>query len=195
MMLSCRARSASCTVQQRTLQPNLRPAPFCVLPARSRRQAGLVKADSSDSSTSTTGADSVPAAAPARTSRGPAAVNDSIPEELFYEGSGSNAELVLSLILAATLVYIPITIAIVGKRLWIKYRFTNKRVTIINTSPLFAKTVEVAYSQIAEVRTAPRAFGLWGDCVIFLKNGDRLEITGLERHQEIKRHIMSCIID
>lgn len=43
-------------------------------------------------------------------------------QELFYEGSGSNAELVLSLILAATLVYIPITIAIVGKRLWIKYR-------------------------------------------------------------------------
>jgi hypothetical protein len=43
-------------------------------------------------------------------------------QELFYEGSGSNAELILSLILAATLVYIPITIAIVGKRLWIKYR-------------------------------------------------------------------------
>ena len=41
---------------------------------------------------------------------------------MFYEGSGSNAELVLSLILAATLVYNTITIAIVGKRLWIKYR-------------------------------------------------------------------------
>jgi hypothetical protein len=43
-------------------------------------------------------------------------------QELFYEGSGSNAELILNLILAATLVYIPITIAIIGKRLWIKYR-------------------------------------------------------------------------
>jgi hypothetical protein len=43
-------------------------------------------------------------------------------QELFYEGSASNAELILSLILAATLVYIPITIAIVGKRLWFKYR-------------------------------------------------------------------------
>jgi hypothetical protein len=29
--------------------------------------------------------------------------------------------------------------------------------------------VEVAYKNIKEVRTAPRAFGLWGDCVIFLK--------------------------
>jgi hypothetical protein len=40
--------------------------------------------------------------------------------------------------------------------------------------------VEVAYSQIAEIRTAPRAFGLWGDCVIFLKNGDRLVSNTLE---------------
>jgi len=38
-------------------------------------------------------------------------------------------------------VYIPLTIAVVGKRLWIKYRFTNKRVQIINSSPLFAKQV------------------------------------------------------
>lgn len=96
-------------------------------------------------------------------------------------------------------------------------RFTNKRVQVINTSPLFArqvrrskpqadvlavvcnhgrnarrlpclvshtlpdpvlhalcdgslvKQVEVSYKNIKEVRTAPRAFGLWGDCVIFLK--------------------------
>jgi hypothetical protein len=68
-------------------------------------------------------------------------VNDSIPEQLFYEGSASNAELLINLLLAFTLVYIPITIAVVGKRLWIKYRFTNKRVQIINSSPLFAKEV------------------------------------------------------
>eukprot|EP00882_Tetradesmus_deserticola_P016219 GHRQ01017304.1.p3 GENE.GHRQ01017304.1~~GHRQ01017304.1.p3 ORF type:complete len:127 (+),score=37.69 GHRQ01017304.1:61-441(+) len=43
-------------------------------------------------------------------------------QELFYEGSCSNAELIINLILAFTLVYIPITIAVVGKRLWIKYR-------------------------------------------------------------------------
>lgn len=68
----------------------------------------------------------VPAAAPASSSssssRGPAAFNDSIPEQLFYEGSASNAELLINLLLAFTLVYIPITIAVVGKRLWIKYR-------------------------------------------------------------------------
>jgi hypothetical protein len=55
--------------------------------------------------------------------------------------------------------------------------------------------VEVAYSNIKEVRTAPRAFGLWGDAVLFLKDGSRLEITGLERFRDIERHITSCIID
>ncbi len=55
--------------------------------------------------------------------------------------------------------------------------------------------VEVAYKNISEVRTAPRAFGLWGDCVIFLKDGSRLEMTGLEKYQDIKKHIMSCIYD
>jgi hypothetical protein len=54
------------------------------------------------------------------TTRGPAAANDAVPEQLFYEGSASNAELLINLLLAFTLVYIPITIAVVGKRLWIK---------------------------------------------------------------------------
>jgi hypothetical protein len=58
-----------------------------------------------------------------------------------------------------------------------------------------ASQVQVSYKNIKEVRTAPRAFGLWGDCVIFLKDGSRLEITGLERFQDIKQHILSCIYD
>lgn len=97
----------------------------------------------SDSSSTTSGSSpAVPSTAPSSSSsRGPAAFNDSIPEQLYYEGSASNAELLISLLLAFTLVYIPITIAVVGKRLWITYRFTNKRVQIINSSPLFAKQV------------------------------------------------------
>lgn len=34
-----------------------------------------------------------------------------------------------------------------------------------------AEQVEVSYKNIKEIRTAPRAFGLWGDAVIFLKVG------------------------
>lgn len=31
--------------------------------------------------------------------------------------------------------------AVIGKKLWFTYTFTNKRVKITNSSPLFAKTV------------------------------------------------------
>ena len=155
----------------------------------------------------------------------PAAQEQGEPETTFYEGSGSPAELVVSLLLGATLLYLvrcpaalqasqlpvgpagqpggaarhpaplpeprpaggcrptpaayplahphppaspwlqPLTIASVGRRLWIKYRFTDRRVVVTTSSPLVQREVQVAYSKIKEVRTAPRAFGAWGDMV------------------------------
>jgi hypothetical protein len=53
----------------------------------------------------------------------------------------------------------------------------------------------VAFSKIKEVRTVPRAFGAWGDMVIFLKDGSRLELIGIEKFAEVKRHIESCMYD
>jgi hypothetical protein len=53
--------------------------------------------------------------------------------------------------------------------------------------------VDVAYTEVKEVRTAPRAFGLWGDMVLFLNDGNRLEIPGLENYEEIKLFIESKI--
>ncbi|GAB4817787.1 hypothetical protein N2152v2_004833 [Parachlorella kessleri] len=37
------------------------------------------------------------------------------------------------------------------------------------------------------------AFGLWGDMVIFLKDGSRLELVGLERFSEIRAYILEHI--
>ena len=53
--------------------------------------------------------------------------------------------------------------------------------------------MDVAYKEVREVRTAPRAFGLWGDMVLFLNDGTRLEIPGLEGYQDLKRYIESKI--
>ena len=48
-------------------------------------------------------------------------------EVVFYEGhGGSGIEMALSLALTATLIFAPLTIASLGRRLWIKYKFTNK---------------------------------------------------------------------
>lgn len=113
------------------------------------------------------------------------------PEEVFYEGSGSNAELVLSLALAPTLIYLPLTLASIGKKLWISYKFTNKRLVVTTNSPVLKREVQVAYDKIKEIRTAPRAFGLWGDMVVFLKDGSRLELAGIDKFQEVKEYMQA----
>jgi hypothetical protein len=114
-------------------------------------------------------------------------------EEVFYEGSGSNAELAISMLLGATLVYLPLSLASLGRRLWISYKFTNKRISVITNSPVMKREVQIEISKIQEVRTAPRAFGAWGDMVIFLKDGSRLELTGLENFRAIQDYIEGLI--
>jgi hypothetical protein len=121
--------------------------------------------------------------------------NDSSDEIIFYEGNGSNAELALSLLLGATLVYLPLSMASLGRRLWMNYKFTDRRIIVEVNSPLVKRTDVIEYIDIKEVRTAPRAFGLWGDCVIFLKNGSRLELLGLEKIDEIRDYIEGKIVD
>lgn len=73
------------------------------------------------------------------------------------------------------------------------YKFTDKRVTVTTSSPVLNREVSVAYTKIKEVRSVPRGFGLWGDMVVFLRDGSRLELIGLERHAEIRDYIIGCL--
>lgn len=82
-----------------------------------------------------------PAAAPAVAAAAEPA--DAKPETTFYEGSGAPAELVISLLLGATVLYLPLTLASIGRRLWIRYKFTNKRLIITTDSPVFKREVQV----------------------------------------------------
>lgn len=117
------------------------------------------------------------------------------PQVVFLEGNGSAAELVLSLALGITLVYLPLSLASLGRRLWVKYRFTNKRLVVITDSPALKREVAVAYTKIKEIRSVPRAFGLWGDCVFFLKDGSRLELLGVDNLPEIRNYVEQFITD
>lgn len=90
-------------------------------------------------------------------------------EDVFYEGRGAPAELIISLLLGATLLYLvrsinlirccslqhlssictldqvscaphvdvlamqPLTAQSIGRRLWISYKFTSKRLVVSNT--------------------------------------------------------------
>jgi hypothetical protein len=53
----------------------------------------------------------------------------------------------------------------------------------------------VEYTKIKEIRSVPRAFGLWGDMVVFLKDGARLELVGIENVAEIRNYIEEFITE
>jgi hypothetical protein len=47
----------------------------------------------------------------------------------------------------------------------------------------------VVYSQVREVRSVPRAFGAWGDMVLVLNDGSKLEMRSVPRFREIEAYI------
>lgn len=121
-----------------------------------------------------------------QTSTSPAAEEEEVVQ---FEGNGSKAELAIALLLGATLIYLPLTLASLGRFLWIEYKVTNQRVIVSVDSPIRKDMTQIAYSQIKEVRAVNRFFGLWGDMVLFLKDGSRLELAGIEDVMAIKLYI------
>ena len=48
---------------------------------------------------------------------------------------------------------------------------------------------DIVYSEIVKVAKMPRGFGAWGDLVVTLRNGNRLELRALPRFREIENYI------
>ena len=56
-------------------------------------------------------------------------------EQLHWEGTPHRGDLVTNLALGATLLWLPLTAAAIGRGAFIKFRFTDKRVSVITTAP------------------------------------------------------------
>jgi len=111
-----------------------------------------------------------------------------IREEVIFEGGPHRGDLILNLLLGVTLVWLPLTIGAITRALWLRYRITNRRVTV--TGGWLGRTrSDVIYSEMTQVVTIPRGFGLWGDMVITLKDGNRLELRSLPRFRELASYI------
>jgi hypothetical protein len=54
-----------------------------------------------------------------------------IREEVIFEGAPHRGDLILNLILGVTLVWLPLTIGAITRALWVRYRITNRRVTVV----------------------------------------------------------------
>ncbi|NJK41959.1 MAG: PH domain-containing protein [Acaryochloridaceae cyanobacterium SU_2_1] len=111
-----------------------------------------------------------------------------IKEEVYYEGGPHIGDLILNSFLALTIFFIPLTIGAIVRALWLRFRITSRRITI-NGGWFGRDRTDIVYSQISQISVIPRGIGLWGDMVIQLKDGSRIELKSLPKFREIAAYI------
>ena len=71
-------------------------------------------------------------------------------EETFYEGGPAKSDLIINLLAAITILGLPFTFAAIVRALWLRYKITNKRITI--DGGWFGKNkTQVSFSNIEEI--------------------------------------------
>ena len=115
-----------------------------------------------------------------------------IQEDVHYEGGPAKGDLIFNLLLGLTLIGIPFAIGAAVRALWLRFKITSRRISVTGGWRGKDKT-QVVYSQIKEVRTVPRGFGAWGDMVLVLTDGARLELRSMPRFREIESYILERI--
>jgi len=107
---------------------------------------------------------------------------------VIYEGGPALGDLIGNLLFGLTIIGIPFAVAAIVRALWVRYRITSRRITV-NGGWLGRDRTQVVYSQIREVRSVPRGFGSWGDMVLVLDDGSRLEMRAMPRFRELEAYI------
>ena len=75
-------------------------------------------------------------------------------EETFYEGGPAKSDLIINLLAGITILGLPFTFAAIVRALWLRYKITNKRITI--EGGWFGKNkTQVSLSNICLLYTSP----------------------------------------
>jgi nitrogen fixation protein len=77
--------------------------------------------------------------------------------------------------------------------LWLRYRISDRRVSVTGGWRGRDRT-DVIYSEVAKIVKVPRGIGAWGDMVITLRDGSRLEIRAIPKFREIYDYIEERVI-
>jgi hypothetical protein len=107
-----------------------------------------------------------------------------IKEDVFYEGGPHIGDLIINILLGFTVICLPLTVGAVVRALWLRYRITNRRISVTG-GWMGRDRSEVIYSEIAKVVTVPRGVGTYGDMVLTLKDGSRLELRAIPRFRQV----------
>ena len=113
----------------------------------------------------------------------------SIQEDVHYDGGPAKGDLIFNLLLGVTLIGLPFAIGAIVRAVWLRFRITSRRISVPGGWMGKEKT-QVVYSQIKEVRTVSRGFGAWGDMVLVLNDGARLEMRSVPSFRETEAFIL-----
>ena len=113
----------------------------------------------------------------------------SIQEDVHYDGGPAKGDLIFNLLLGVTLIGLPFAIGAIVRAAWLRFRITSRRISVTGGWMGKEKT-QVVFSQIKEVRTVSRGFGAWGDMVLVLSDGARLEMRSIPNFRQTEDYIL-----
>ena len=111
-----------------------------------------------------------------------------IKEEAFYEGGPHVGDLIINILLGFTVICLPLTVGAIVRALWLRYRITDRRISVTGGWQGRDRT-DIIYSEVTKVFKIPRGLGGWGDIVVTLRDGSRLELRAIPRFREISDFI------
>jgi hypothetical protein len=111
-----------------------------------------------------------------------------VKEEVYYEGGPHIGDLIINLLLGFTVICLPLTVGAIVRAFWLRYRITDRRISVTG-GWMGRDRSDIIYSEIVKVVTVPRGLGAWGDMVLTLKDGSRLELRALPKFREIYDYI------
>ncbi len=116
-----------------------------------------------------------------------------IKEETFYEGGPHIGDLLFHLFLSVFIVFIPLAVGSIVRAIWLRYKITDRRISVIG-GWMGRDRTDLVYSEITDALTIPRGLGFWGDMVIILKDGSKLELRSVPRYRELYDYINERVI-
>jgi hypothetical protein len=117
-----------------------------------------------------------------------------IKEEAFYEGGPHVGDLIINILLAFTVICLPLTVGAIVRALWLRYRITDRRISVTGGWQGRDRT-DVIYSEVVKIFKVPRGIGAWGDIVVTLRDGSRLELRSVPRFREIADFIAEKVAE
>ena len=113
-------------------------------------------------------------------------------EDIFYEGGPAGGDLIINLMAGITLIGLPFTFGALVRALWVRYKITTRRISVTG-GWLGRDKTQIVYSQIDEIRAIPRGLGSYGDMVLVLKDGARLEMRSIPNFRKTENYILDKI--